>query len=61
ICTQKEDFLKATKVLFTALASRGYSRTFLRNCYKRFLQIKPQIVSSLVPFITTYSDSTVKL
>ncbi|KAG7489839.1 hypothetical protein JOB18_021555 [Solea senegalensis] len=61
ICTQKEDFHKATKVLFTALASRGYSRTFLRNCYKRFLQIKPQIVSSLVPLITTYSDSTVKL
>ncbi|KAG7520675.1 hypothetical protein JOB18_034130 [Solea senegalensis] len=61
ICTQKEDFQKATKVLFTALASRGYSRSFLRNCYKRFLQIKPQIVSSVVPFITTYSDSMVKL
>ena len=61
ICTQKDDFKLATKVLFSALSTRGYSRTFLRSCFKTFLQTKPTQVSTALPFITTYSPSTVSL
>lgn len=61
ICSQPEDFKHATKVLFSALSTRGYSRTFLRNCFKTFLQTKPIQLSTSLPFVTTYSPSTVKL
>lgn len=61
ICTQKEDFLIATKVLFRALSSRGYSRSFLRKCFRVFLQTKPITVTTALPFVTTYSPSSVSL
>lgn len=61
ICTQREDFLTATKVLFRALSSRGYSRTFLRKCFRFFLQTKPLTVTTALPFVTTYSPSSVLL
>ena len=61
ICTQADDFKQATKVLFSALSSRGYSRTFLRSCFKSFLQSRPLSTSTLLPFVTTFSSSTVKL
>lgn len=58
ICTQPEDFKQATKALFSALTNRGYTRTFLRTCLKTFQQTKPIQVSTLLPFVTTYSPST---
>lgn len=61
ICTQKADFETATKVLFSALSSRGYSRSFLRRCLKSFLETRPITVDPLLPFITTYSQSATKL
>lgn len=61
ICTQRQDFMKATKVLFHALSSRGYSRSMLRNCFKVFLQNKPILLSPALPFITNFSQSTVRL
>lgn len=41
ICTQQCDFKQATRILFAALATRGYSRSFLRKCLKSFLITKP--------------------
>lgn len=56
ICTQKTEFIKATKTLFAALKQRGYSRPFLRQCYKTFLETKPISVESNIPFVTTFSS-----
>ena len=61
ICTQPDDFKKATKILFTALSSRGYSRSFLKNCFKLFLQTRPIELCTALPFVTTYSPSSVQL
>ncbi|XP_036071479.1 uncharacterized protein LOC118599729 [Oryzias melastigma] len=61
ICTQREDFLQATGKLFSALSSRGYTRTFLRGVLKTYLEPKPPQMSPAIPFVTTYSESTVKL
>ena len=61
ICTQSDDFKRATKVLFQALSTRGYSRTFLRSCFKSFLEVKPILVGTALPFVTTFSPSTVRL
>lgn len=61
ICSRKEDFRQATKTLFAALYTRGYSRSFLRKSFRTFLHTKPRLVASILPFVTTYSNSTVKL
>ena len=61
ICTQKEDFKQATSTLFSALRARGYSRSFLRKALKTFLEVKPRVVSKILPFIITYSPSATKL
>lgn len=61
ICTQEADFKEATKTLFSALANRGYCRSFLRKCFKSFLVTKPIDVSPLLPFVTTFSPSSIKL
>ena len=61
ICTHKKDFMTATKTLFKALAPRGYSRSFRRLALKNFLHTKPILVSTILPFVTTYSPSAVKL
>lgn len=61
ICSDKGDFKQATKTLFSALATRGYSRSFLRKCFKTFQEIRPKQVSPVLPFVTTFSPSTVKL
>lgn len=55
ICTQKLDFKKAVKILFTALRKRCYSRTFLRQCLRSFQDRKPKRVGQIIPLITTYS------
>ena len=62
ICTQKEDFKQATMALFSALRTRGYSRSFLRKSLKTFRETrKPQVVSKILPFIITYSASAARL
>lgn len=61
ICTQRTDFDKAVKILFSALSTRGYSRSFLRQCFNSYLQIKPVDVSPLLPLIVTYAPSTCKM
>ncbi|XP_058865981.1 uncharacterized protein LOC131708063 [Acipenser ruthenus] len=59
ICTQHTDFQAATKVLFTALRQRGYSRSFLRGVRKTFLEQKPRDNKKIIPLITTYSHFSV--
>lgn len=61
ICTRKSDFVHASKVLFTALRDRGYSRPFLRDCYKTFLNTTPISVESIIPCITTFSSMSVSI
>jgi len=61
ICSNREDFQMATKTLFGALTFRGYTRSFLRKCFRTFQQTKPILVSSKLPFIITYSRSAVEL
>lgn len=61
ICSREEDFKDSVKTLFSALSTRGYSRSFLRNCFKTFRQIKPIWCGSLLPLITNYSQSTLNL
>lgn len=36
ICTYNSDLRQATRILFTTLRTRGYSKTFLRSCWKGF-------------------------
>ncbi|KAL2076758.1 hypothetical protein ACEWY4_027645 [Coilia grayii] len=55
ICTTHTDFITATKTLFTALRHRGYSRPFLRKCYKTYLDTRPIDTEDIIPLITTYS------
>lgn len=56
ICTQKEDFGEAVKILFKALLQRGYTRTFLKACLRSFDQRKEKAKNDLIPIITTYSS-----
>lgn len=58
ICTEQSDFQAAVKILFQALSTRGYSRSFRRRCFKTFLETKPITLTSGLPLITTYSPST---
>ncbi|TWW62547.1 hypothetical protein D4764_04G0011940 [Takifugu flavidus] len=51
----KGDFMEATRTLFRALSTRGYSRSFRRQALREFLEAKPVHVSSVVPLVTTYS------
>lgn len=60
ICTQKQDFLEASKTLFRALRPRGYNRSFLRKCYKTYLTRKDRSVDTSIPFVSTYSSATLK-
>lgn len=63
ICTQQNDFSIAVKILFQALRKRGYSRTFLRHCSKKFEQETHKTHKThnkLLPLITKYSTSTNK-
>lgn len=62
ICTQQCDFKQATRILFAALATRGYSRSFLRKCLKSFLITKPIDVSPpMLPVWVTCSPASCKL
>lgn len=56
ICTKEENFLEAVKILFKALRKRGYSRTYLRRCFRTYQQERSREDSTkLLPLITTYS------
>lgn len=59
ICTRDEDFREAVRVLFTALQLRGYSRTFLRRCFKTFQVDRKKDRGDLIPLITTFSSNSI--
>ena len=61
ICTNHSDFISATKTLFSVLVTRGYSPSFLRKIKKSFLKTKPVISSQIIPMVTRYSPSAIKL
>ena len=61
ICTKEEDFVEATKILFKALRKRGYSRTFLRRCRRTFQEPKPDDQRHIIPLISTFSTTTLRL
>lgn len=61
ICTQESDFYKATKVLFAALSTRGYSRSFLRRCFKTFQERHTILDTPMLPLVVTYSKDVQKL
>lgn len=61
ICTQKEHFWEATNTLFTALKSRGYSRSFLRRGLHTFLESTEKDTAELIPFVSTFSKISVRL
>lgn len=61
ICSRGEDFQEATRVLFRALARRGYSRSIRRRADKTYLDTRTTINSStLLPLILDYSTSTLQ-
>lgn len=61
ICTQEKDFWEAVKILFRSLRKRGYSRTFLRHCLKSFKDRKQIDDKEIIPFISSYSSTSVVL
>lgn len=61
ICTRREDFWEAVKILFGALRKRGYSRSFLRKCLKTYSDRKEKKTKKLIPLITTYSTDSKKI
>lgn len=56
ICTQREEFWKAVKILFQALKARGYGRSFLRRCLHSFKEQKLVRVNRMVPLISQFSS-----
>lgn len=61
ICTVPSDFKEAVRILFKALRSRGYSRCFLRQCFATFRHQKIKDNKRLIPFISTYSTTSVNI
>lgn len=61
ICTRQEDFREAVTELFVALRKRGYSRQFLRQCLRSFLDRKEALEGDRIPLITTYSLFNVQM
>lgn len=67
ICSRTKEFWQASNILFKSLRKRGYSRSFLRGCLKKFLtyieqnnRISPQS-TEVIPFVSTFSDSSINL
>ena len=58
ICTRQETFMEAVHILFKALYERGYTRSFLRQCFKTFQQRKERDDGNLIPLITTFSSTS---
>lgn len=61
ICTREEEFREAVGILFKALRGRGYTRPFLRCCFKSFEVGNNRVRGDLIPLITTYSSSNKSL
>lgn len=61
ICTCIEDFKEAVKTLFDVLRKRGYSRPFLRRCFKTFQIQKCPNEKDFIPLITTYSSASARI
>lgn len=61
ICTQDKDFKEAVDILFGTLRKRGYSRSLLRHCLRRFQVQKPRSEKDLIPLVTTYSSISARL
>ena len=63
ICSDKEHFYEATKVLFSALRKRGYSRSFLRRALKDFLKvrIRSNTDMTIIPLVATFSKASLQL
>lgn len=57
ICTQRDTFWEAVKILFRVLRKRGYSRSFLRQYLKTFRDPKKPNLPEIIPLITKYSTS----
>lgn len=55
ICTEKIEFYRATRILFKALRTRGYGRSYLRTVFNTFLQKKTSQEGDILPIVTTYS------
>lgn len=58
ICTQQSDFMEAVRILFKALRSRGYVRSFLRKCLQTFQARKEEDGREIIPLITTFSSTS---
>lgn len=58
ICTRSEDFMNAVRILFRALRKRGYSRSFLRHCFKIFQEKGDKLQGDPLPLITTFSTNS---
>ncbi|KAL2076395.1 hypothetical protein ACEWY4_027999 [Coilia grayii] len=62
ICSEPQEFFKATKTLFSVLRTRGYSRSFLRYSLKNFLKKKLTVgPKKVIPFVSTYSKNSTQL
>lgn len=60
ICTQNDDFRNAVQTLFSSLKHRGYSRSFLRRCFKTLMNPKQNNnkTKEIIPLITTFSTGS---
>lgn len=61
ICTREETFMEAVHILFKALYERGYTRSFLRQCFKTFQHTKEKSDGNPIPLITTFSSKSLML
>lgn len=61
ICSNARDFREAVEILFTSLRKRGYSRTFLRYCLKNFNIRKERDEKHIIPLITRFCSTTLKI
>ena len=69
ICTSMEDVNKATRTLFAALIPRGYTKRFLRSIRTEVMEsfVKSGTYQKeidnppLIPFVSTFSHTTVRL
>lgn len=61
ICSQEQHFWEATKTLFAALRTRGYSRSFLRRGLRSFLKPAKKETAELIPLVSTFSKISVQL
>ena len=68
ICTKQVDVEVATRILFKALKSRGYSRTFLRSIKSEVTNSRSVIQTerveandNIIPLVTTFSSTSTVL